>query len=230
MSFAGVTELAYPTMLQVARAIEVHPGIVERLFDITTVSSLVEDVINQMIRLVNTDSVDSLNQSLADTEFLLGGFSWQLGRFKLWRYSWNGNRFARHGCLPSRSLGSGRVCRFIGGPRTQAVGALGRLLAEGNRPQGELGMEPFEILQLFIADPEFDDVGGAPQMVKTYRHLNSEPVTVLWPATDSGEATFAGRPLLQYEKSFTPVFDPRHPDAQSARLRAEESALSADGS
>ncbi|SIR95744.1 hypothetical protein SAMN05880568_2031 [Microbacterium sp. RURRCA19A] len=229
ISFAGVTELAYPAMLQVARAIEVHPGLVNRLFDITTLSSLVEDVLNQMVKLVKTGSRDSLLDSLRQTEFLLGGFSWQLGRFKLWRFAWKNSesRYVKRRCLPTRQLGADRVCKFIGGPSGPAREKLRELLE--SRPRGEIGMEPVEVLQLFIDAPEYDDVGGAPQIVKTYRHLNSEPFSVLWPPNGDGQATFAGRPLLRYEKSFTPPLDLRKPDAHSARLQADEAAIIIEG-
>jgi hypothetical protein len=225
ISFAGITELAYPVILQVSRAIEVHPGLVNRLFDITTLSSLVEDVLNQMVKLVKTESEDSLLHSLRNTEFLLGGYSWHLGRFKLWRFAWKNSesQYVKRRCLPSHQLGHGRVAQFIGGPSGQARERLKALLQ--SRAEGQIGMEPLQVLTEFIADPAFDDIGGAPQLVKTYRHLNSEPFSVLWPADDSGRATFAGRPMLPYEKSFTPPFDLRTPDAHSARRQAEESRI-----
>jgi len=229
ISFSGVTELAYPAMLQVHRAIEVHPALVDRRFDITQVSSLVEDVLNQMVGLVRSSSQESLKHSLGITEFLLSGFSWRLQEFRIWRYYWSNvdAAYVKGRCLKQHGFSASQIFRFIGDPMPRAT----HLLKEELRSKGKLGrgagldMEPLNIIESFVGDADYPSVGGAPQVVKVYRHLNTETFSVLWPNSTHGHPTFAGRPLLDYEKSFTPPIDLERPAQHSARLVTDSGAI-----
>lgn len=49
LAFAVHTDLAYPMMFQVIRAIASNPAFVERRYDITHQSSFISDVLNQML-------------------------------------------------------------------------------------------------------------------------------------------------------------------------------------
>lgn len=75
MGFTGTTEFAYPAMLQLNRALETHPGMVDRLFDVTQVCPLFEDILNQMISLASSSVQESLDYSIAHTKFVLGRVS-----------------------------------------------------------------------------------------------------------------------------------------------------------
>lgn len=213
LSFAGVTELAYPAMLQVSRAIESHPALIERRYDLSYIASLTEDVICQIDSLARSEVSDSLMASRRSTEFLLAGYSWRFARFRIWRYAWNGPtlRFSKRQCRVE-SATEGRTYRFIGTEkaRVEARRSLGELLAERQNPRG-LDMEPFEVLTNIIESGRYRDIGGAPQVVKVYRHLNTQVFGALWPPEGDQTPTFAGRPLLSYEKVALPLIDPAEP-------------------
>ena len=51
------------------------------------------------------------------------------------------------------------------------------------RYEGEgFDMEPFEVLRdLVSASDTNDSIGGAPQLVKVYQHMNARAVGVYWP-------------------------------------------------
>jgi hypothetical protein len=52
-------------------------------------------------------------------------------------------------------------------------------------------------------------IGGAPQIIKIYEHVNTLPVAVRWPRGDGTLATtLLGRPLFDWEKTFNPIYDP----------------------
>jgi hypothetical protein len=76
-------------------------------------------------------------------------------------------------------------------------------------------MEPFEVLREIIREGHFDPVGGAPQVAKVYRHMNSMLFAVEW----EGVPSVVGRPILGYERAFLPVIDPDQP-AAAPRSRA----------
>ena len=69
-------------------------------------------------------------------------------------------------------------------------------------------MEPLEVLREICRDPAFPEIGGAPQVVKIYRHMNCMPYAVFWPNRKSQTITFMGRPLLRYEMTSYMVIDP----------------------
>ncbi len=68
-------------------------------------------------------------------------------------------------------------------------------------------MEPLEVLISFITDPAYRAIGGAPQVVKVFQHLNTQSYAIKWPDRD-GAPHFFGRPLLQYEQLDVPIIDP----------------------
>ncbi len=223
MSFAGVTELAYPVMLQVMRAIETTPAQLERRYDISDLSSVVEDIINQMIILVKTDSQDSLHDTLRRTEFLLAGYSWRLQSFKIWHYGWRrkDGRYIKSRCRKLPHFGKNQVFKFIGEPSWDGKQRLDALLRDRGVLGGQHGldMEPLEVLTDIIKSKTYDDVGGAPQVIKVYRHLNSEAFATLWKVGTKTVPMYAGRPLLEFEQTFAPPLDPLKPTTHARRAR-----------
>lgn len=71
-------------------------------------------------------------------------------------------------------------------------------------------MEPFEALVSLLRRTTPDaTIGGPPQVVKIYRHMNCKPLGVYWPVKVGGEPfknrTLLGRKLFdteQYDFSF----------------------------
>lgn len=80
-----------------------------------------------------------------------------------------------------------------------------------------LNWQPLEVLLDVIRDPVVADVGGPPQLVKIYKHANTQPINVIWPKEEEFdsqsrerefEITHLGRPLLGYERSRYLSMDP----------------------
>lgn len=73
-------------------------------------------------------------------------------------------------------------------------------------------MEPFEALVSLLQnlDPT-DTIGGPPQLVKIYRHMNCKPIGVYWPkkeANTSKNRTLLGRKLFDTEQCDFSFIDP----------------------
>lgn len=222
MGFTGTTEFAYPAMLQLNRALETHPGMVERLFDVTQVCPLFEDILNQMINLASSSVQESLDYSIAHTKFVLGGFSWKMGEFRIYEFAWD-RATKRYSKQRRRFVGARRnehTVVFVGNGARPAKRQLKSTLTEGFTSAATKGldMEPLQVLEDAIADPSLHDVGGAPQVVKVYRHLNAEPIPVIWPRA-SGQVTVAGRPTLQYEKPSAPPLSLDAPQLRYKHLK-----------
>jgi hypothetical protein len=97
-----------------------------------------------------------------------------------------------------------------------AVFAAKKLLVDklrntGRLTSGGLNMEPFEVLRDIIRLESFPSVGGPPQLVKVYEHMNAVPLGVFWPTRASQKVTLLGRPLMAYEKIGWRVIDPDQP-------------------
>jgi hypothetical protein len=91
----------------------------------------------------------------------------------------------------------------------EAKGRLLRLLrARGKLQTGGFDMEPFEVLRDMVRSGKYPTLGGPPQLLKVYRHMNVQPFGVYWPRRGSGRVAVLGRPLIKDEAPDYPVLDP----------------------
>lgn len=228
IAFAGTTDVAYPSMLQIVNAIACNPASRERRYDVTQLASTVQDVLNQMltIRVSERDLAEEARRDNRRTQFVLAGWSWRYQRFGLWEYRFRSGA-GRGGGSFRRTQRTGN---YRGDQRVQVavIGDAGRVGMETLRerttgspdtfPQS-LNMEPLEVLRDIIRSGDHYTVGGSPQVTKLYRHLNAEQFGVLWRDRpgDRAVSTFAGRPLLPYEKAYYTFIDPDDPDHHARR-------------
>lgn len=71
-----------------------------------------------------------------------------------------------------------------------------------------LDYEPFEVLRDIIKEEVSPFIGGPPQLLKIYEHMNCIPYGIYWPDVSSNQITLFGRQLLDYEKTRYIVMDP----------------------
>ena len=157
-----------------------------------------------------------------ELEFLFGGWSWRDQAFLLWRLYWSRReRRMRHDPVETSRLGK---VRFIGtrdrervDPSNEVVGAAKRALSELLRNkhgrlarETPLDMEPWEVLVALLRTGEYPTIGGAPQLAKVYRYMNTRTFAVRWPNAE-GRVTLMGRQLLGGEVTDAPVIDPDSP-------------------
>ena len=91
----------------------------------------------------------------------------------------------------------------------EAKERLVTLLRERRRlTVGGFDMEPFEVLRDMIRDSSFSTIGGPPQMLKIYRHMNTRPYAIYWPDRAAQSMSYMGRPMLDYETVEHGVLDP----------------------
>lgn len=210
ISFSGPTDYAFPLVMQLNNAIAAFDRSRRGETDLSSVKGHALRVFNDMYADLqhfppSSDVPDPV------TQFTFGGWSWKTSQFRIWHLDWDGSQKAfsfrnvRHyPDLPDA------VAWFDGS--TEAVWdthvALERLLRRRTE-QGlasRLNMEPLQLLVAAIRSNAYHDVGGAPQVGKVFRHMNTQLVKVEWPHEENEIATFlAGRPLLPYEAATGPV-------------------------
>ena len=91
----------------------------------------------------------------------------------------------------------------------EARARLERLLRHrGKIARGGFDMEPFEVLRDMIRSGHWPTLGGPPQILKVYRHMNCQPFGVYWPNRAAKAVAVLGRVLLEDEAPDCPVLDP----------------------
>lgn len=217
IAFAGETGYAYPLMMQAYFASgETSQGL-DRAIDIKDFNGFLFSQINNMqaSAYMKADKND-----INENEFVIGGYSWLDQKFRLWRYRYSkfNNAFEKQ---EFDSLYDGLFGKIVFAG--DAKGALDKelriLLKEKycndySKYNGEgFNMEPFEALvRLLRKATSADTIGGSPQMVKVYPHMNAKPIGVYWPNKDISDInknrTLLGRQLFQNEKCDFSFIDP----------------------
>lgn len=208
---------AYPLLLQIRSAIEFHRRSLTRAQDLTDLKGHLLRVVNDMCSQIDDLPVGQTVPDDPDADFLLGGYSWKLRRFVLWTLHFDAHhkKFAYRPAKNWTGVKGKRVFAFVGDSLAEAKDRLISILrARGKLTTGGFDMEPFEVLRDMIRDRVDPRIGGPPQIVKVYRHLNATPYGVYWPKRKGGKVTLLGRPLLAYEKTQLLVLDPDDLDAR----------------
>jgi hypothetical protein len=212
---AGDSDITYPLALQVAAAVGSYPVSTDGAVDLCILRGHILKIINKAILGIRSPIKDMLVPDRY-TEFLFGGYSWIRKRFFVWRISYNtgDNRFIH---TPPAQWSRGRaVVLFAGDWRENARRRLIQMLREKGITPGVkatffLHWEPFEVLRDILRENASKDdatIGGPPQIAKVYQHRNSRYIGVIWPRSDGGTVSIAGRPLLGYEKPDCWILDP----------------------
>lgn len=209
--FAGETDNAYPLLTQAVNTVQVHPPALDRSLDLYDLLGHLVRVFNHMRNQIHDLPVGVRHPGDPMAEFLLGGYSWRKAHFQMWRIYYEPN-IAQFTYQTVGWWGGQRASKraaFVGDHIDEAKRRLlTRLREKAKLKEGGLDMEPFEVLRDMIRESSYHEIGGPPQIVKVYRHLNSIPFGVLWPNARDGGVAVNGRPFLDYEATRLPLLDP----------------------
>jgi hypothetical protein len=204
MSFAGDTHYSYPLITQIQSFIKSYPKSQSRFQDICHFKGHLLNMMNYM--LTHKSDFEEPN-----VHFLFGGYSWDRKQFYLWHIYFDRNQKAFVGpeVTPWKGLKTPRIISFIGDYHHEFRGRLIALMQNrGNFVDGNFDMEPFEVLRDMIRENIFEQIGGPPQLLKVYEHMNRSPVSVKWSINGAKVETLLGRPLQDYETNNHPSIDP----------------------
>jgi hypothetical protein len=212
---AGDTDITYPLALQIQTAVSSYPLSADGALDLCDLRGHVLRIINKAVSGIKSP-IKGMRAPDRHTEFLFGGYSWLQKRFLFWRFRFSlaENRFC-HAPPPPWSYGRAAVL-FAGDWRENARSRLIQMLRKkgitpGVKAKFFLDWEPFEVLRDILRENTNNDdasIGGPPQIAKVYQHRNSRYIGVIWPGSDGGTVSIAGRPLLGYEHPDCWILDP----------------------
>ncbi|MBF9138618.1 MULTISPECIES: hypothetical protein [unclassified Stenotrophomonas] len=234
ISFAGDTKFAYPFIHAAINAIELHRGSSRRQIDLFEAKSVLLNAINAMLSELREFCAGQDRFEEPDLRLIFGGYSWKKKRFALWKFHFNnGEREFRSAEISGwDGLGKNRTIVVLGDPNAspstmrraartnesavephEDIEAIAKrslvdiLDSRGLRDASGLNLEPLEVLRNLIRSNSSPYIGGAPQVVKVYQHMNVQPFGIKWPDA-SGRVAVLGRILPVGEKLHVPVLDP----------------------
>lgn len=205
--FAGDTMYAYPIMISIKNSIEMYPKLSTRALDIKDARGHFIRMITKMYR-----NIHDLPNNLDEPEppvisFIFAGYSWANSEFKIWiiKYDKRIGKFIYE--TPQTIMRN--LIAVTGDDVMEIRKRIYDRMAEKGKNVGDgMDMEPFEILRDKIRERSNHAIGGAPQIIKIYKHMNTMPLGVFWPNRESKQITFLGRPILDYEMVPYPIIDP----------------------
>lgn len=211
IGFAGDTMHTYPLMLQLISAVENYHKARSRALDLHDLKGHALRVFGHMREYIHDLPQGDIEPEAPDAQFILGGYSWLKQDFRIWLISYDAHskqfKFTRTRRWPGNQ--GEKVFRFAGDGVREAKDRLQAILRDtGKTNRGGLDMEPFQVLRDMIRDRGHPLIGGPPQIVKVYKHMNCVPYAVYWPNRDHGQLTMLGRPLLDYERTQHLALDP----------------------
>ena len=208
--FAGDTLYAYPIIHHILTCIGQHRKLLSRALDLPELKGHLLRVLNATVA-----EVADLPAGVDPTpivEFIFTGFDWRRSEFKGWLFHYD-RSIGRFTFRPMRRWkGPGNRAKALamsGDYRDEFKERLVALLrGKAKLASGGFDMEPFEILRDMLREPRFDRIGGPPQIIKIYPHLNCRHYAVFWPDRRSGKTSLGGRALLDYETHEFMTLDP----------------------
>jgi hypothetical protein len=227
--FSGETYDAYPLMLQMASAIADYPKSRSRGMDIHDVKGHTLRVFNHLRTLISDLPRGAKVPEPPKANFIFGGYSWRKKKFALWllHYDAHLRKFTFRPASTWRGGTGGKLILLAGDYIEEAKKRLVELLRmRGKLTTQGFDMEPLEVLRDMIRDGNHPLIGGAPQVLKIYEFMNTQPFALFWPNRQSGKITLLGRPLLAYEITSRLVLDP---DTLQTHRFQENSASMGDG-
>jgi hypothetical protein len=208
LCFAGVTAYAYPLLQHIQNYIAVYDRARSRALDLNDLKGHILRVVQRLIDEIE----DPVTPPYGDFGLVLAGYSWRYSDFRIWSLEYDlvqSQFFFRRATSHARRTKSTKKFWFIGDHTEEARVELYDLLQSRKKlTVGGLDMEPFEVLVRFIRDSRYRSIGGPPQLLKVYRHMNTRGFNVIWPDGKSGRITYLGRTLLDYERNRRLTIDP----------------------
>lgn len=205
--FAGDTMHAYPIMLQIKNSIEMYPKLSSRAMDIRDARGHFLRLMTKMRQLIHDLPSNLKKPESPNTFFIFAGYSWASQDFKIWiiKYDSFTDQFIHE--TPQTIMKN--PIAVTGDDVKEVRKRIYDLLeSRGKKPGDGMDMEPFEVLRDKIREKSNEAIGGPPQLLKIYKHMNTMPYGIFWPDGDSKQVTYLGRPILDYEMVPFPILDP----------------------
>lgn len=215
--FDGDTSFAYPMMIQLQSAVAIYPKAIDRSQDLYDFKSHMLNIMNDMLKYKS-------DYEVPETTFLFGGYSWKRNKFALWKLHYDkfDKIFTHRPIAFWKGVVGDIKVSFSGDYTEDAKARLLTILKERNKlATGSLDMEPFEVMRDMLLEEDITKyplIGGAPQLIKIYRHMNRTPIAIKWTVQEESILSVLGRPLLKHESTSYQILDPITLEVKGSKL------------
>lgn len=241
LCFAGETDYSYPMLEQIATSVNTYPKHSCRATDLTDVRGHILRLITNMREFLH-NSIEKGKIFKPDppkTNFILAGYSWKFDKFCIWELKYSSIENAYIHQSPKTLMKNDMVILLDAANHLKTKDTkltvnkirkriFDKMVSNGKKSGDGMDMEPFEVLRDIIRAEEDWAIGGTPQVVKVYKHMNVMPYGIFWPNKDSKQVTFMGRPLMNYETLKYPIIDPDTFELSLMKIDNDEFELSHD--
>ncbi len=216
LCFAGETQVAYPFLQQVYSTSLSFRAARTRGLDLIEYRPHVIRILNDLVSGIKT-TIKELKTPKCS--FLLCGYSWIRKRFYIWKIQFHPELGRFHYDKAASICGRPESIMFGGDAGAKLRAENARILTERRGVRwgiDPINFEPLEALvNLLKGASDRDTIGGAPQCVKIYQHVNASIIPLYWPTGQRASIYYLGRKLLGYERIDDWVLDlatmTRHP-------------------
>ncbi|MGO2962938.1 MAG: hypothetical protein ACTIDE_10060 [Carnobacterium maltaromaticum] len=212
LSFAGTANYAYPLMMQIYFSSLMTEKVRDRAIDVTVFNTLVLEGINNLQSSI-FDEVSP--EDIKENEFIFGGYSSEKKKYCLWIYKFNpGEKRFQKNEIKGKFLNIGKIA-IVGDVKSEYKKQLYKYISSENSyvDKEYFELEPLQILiNMLRVSNNTSTIGGAPQIVKIYQHLQARPIGVYWPKKEEDlklNRTLIGRRLSTDENSSFSFLNPQ---------------------
>lgn len=196
IAFAGNTWRALPLIFQAISTTRSYEGSNNRTLDLPKYAGHIVRVLNSVLAIASGPAADAP----PECEFLLGGWSWSMGQFRIYKIQFDKQKWEFVISSPQRlpnsigGQGRGSIYESIGDGSRRLTGRLAKAY-NLELIEGPLDYHPLEQLYQQTIDARERTIGGAIQVSKVYRSIRVEHFAV-----DIENKLFvSGRPVLPTE-------------------------------
>lgn len=219
LCFSGDTAYAYPLLLHTLEVVTSHEETRTRRITLESLNGFLRRSWESVLTTIDYSALHGRDE-YAFVEILLGGYSWDWQRWRIWR-----TRFYPEGPMRTRLWALRRADQFPilwTGDRL-AVGEAKKRInwISAGMAGPTYNMEPLKILRDIVHEQRHESVGGPVQLAKVYPRLQSLQFTVAWEEDGQPLRAIGGRMLGQREEADLPVIDLNNPDTMEW-LRTDE--------
>lgn len=211
LCFAGSTIRAYPLVLNLVSSIHLDNYLQSPSATLDEVLDFLSELFTKLVKTITEVGKEHIHEERGAARFLFGGWDWQKGVFRVWIlfYSEQAEGFIFNELTNDSS--KTRFYTFLGDAtidvEKEAKTRFKTILAEEDKFDSKLDMEPLRVLSSISLDKEIREVDGSLQIAKIYKSNRTEFFGIYWESS-KGKPCFQGREYNETNKPLVRYFDP----------------------
>ena len=197
---AGLTTYSFPVIEHIRQSISLNQSLLDRSKDLTDLLHWIVDITNKVLFQETDKQVGIVGPEFS---MIIAGYSWKYSKPIIREIKYNRNTKLMY-AVKQPTIKRTQFA-LIGDNTVEARRKIFlKLDSDGIKNDGEVDMQPLDVLMEYINDPLISSIDGNPQMVKIYPFMNVLPFGFI---DKEKNITYMGRPLTDYETIPYPIIN-----------------------